>query len=231
MNSHRFLAGLALAAALSCASPVDAQVLGGNVNGAVGGTLSGGTRGVDAMARGSMNGSVGVDARGAGRIRDRATDVTGSVQQRTRATVDHTRTDVQTKVEQAQDTSASVATRAVVTADGAADVAAKSADATAQAAAGVAGSAKGSVDSTAASAKGNVDSTVEGASSAVPSTPSAQGTLENAAQADLSTDGSRTRASTSHDTRAKGDVSGQRLDLDADASASSSAEAEVKTQR
>lgn len=89
MNTRRFVAGLALATALSFALPLHAQVLGGNVNSAVGGTLSGGTRGVDAMARGSIDGSVGVDARDAGRIRDRATDVSGRVQQSTRATVDH----------------------------------------------------------------------------------------------------------------------------------------------
>jgi hypothetical protein len=76
-----------------------------------------------------------------------------------------------------------------------------------------------------------VHSTVEGASSAGNSTPSVQGTLENATKADLRTDGSRSRASTSHDTRAKGAVSGQPLDLGADASASGSAEAEVTTQR
>jgi hypothetical protein len=220
MNTRRFVAGLALATALSCASPVHAQVLGGNVNGAVGGTLSGSTRGVDAMARGSMNGTLDVDARDVGRIRDRATDVSGHAQRSTRATIDHTRANVQSKVEQAQGTSASVATRAVVTADGAADVAADNADASAKAAASVAGSAKG-----------NVDSTVEGASSAGNSTPSAQGTLENATKADLRTDGSRSRASTSHDTRAKGDVGDERLDLGADASASGSAEAEVTTQR
>jgi hypothetical protein len=65
----------------------------------------------------------------------------------------------------------------------------------------------------------------------VSSAPSAQGTLESAATADLSTDGSRTRASTRHDTRARSDVNGEQLDLDADASASGSAEAEVSAPR
>jgi hypothetical protein len=207
MNTRRFVAGLALATALSFASPLHAQVLGGNVNSAVSGTLSGGTRGVDAMARGSIDGSVGVDARDAGRIRDRATDVSGRVQQSTRATADHTRANVQSKVEQAQDTSASVATHTAVTAKGTAEVAGQKADATARSAIGVAGSAKSNVDSTAASARGSVDS------------------------ADLSTDGSRTRASTNHNTRAKGNVSGERLDVDTDANASASAEAEVSAPR
>ncbi|MCI0436907.1 MAG: hypothetical protein L0271_25195, partial [Gemmatimonadetes bacterium] len=75
MNSNGFLASLAAAAVLVCTAPVQAQVLGGNVSGAVNGTLSGGVRGADAMTRGSVNGSIGADATGVGRIRDRATEV------------------------------------------------------------------------------------------------------------------------------------------------------------
>ena len=219
MNSYRFLAGLGLAAVLSCASPVHAQVLGGNVNGAVGGTLSGGTHGVDAMTRGSMNGSIGADAHGAGRIRDRASGVTEGVKQRTRATVDNTRAGVESKVEQAQDTSASVATRAAVTTSGTADAAANSAGAAANSAVDAAGSAKGSADSavaTAGSTAGSVQS---------------QGKLENAAQADLRSDGPSTSAAASQDTQAKGGVKTKRMDVEADAEASSSVEASATTQR
>ena len=216
MNSNRFLAGLSLAVALSCASPVHAQVLGGNVNGAVGGTLSGGTRGVDAMARGSVNGSIGANAQGAGRIREQAGDVTTGVKQRARATVDHTREGVESKVEQAQDTSASVATRAAVTANATTDATAKTASAAANSAIDVAGSAKSSADSTVAVAGSTAGSVKP------------QGTLENASQADLRNDGSSIDASAGQDTRANGGVKTKRLDVEADADASTSAEASVQ---
>ena len=219
MNIRHLVARLALATALSCASPLHAQVLGGSVNSAVGGTLSGGARSVDAMGSGSLNGSLGVDASGAGHMRDRAGHVTGSVQKSTRAAIDHTRQGTETKAERAQGISASVATGAAVTANGAAELAAQRADATANSAVGVAGSAQGTLDST-----------VQDAGSAA-SSQSGQATLDSAAQADLLSEGSVSRASTADSTQASGTRNSDGLDLEAGASASSSTEASVTTSR
>ncbi len=162
MNTHRYFASVAVAAVLTCASPAYAQVLGGNVNGALGGTISGGARGVDAMTRGSVGGSISAD--------------TDGLKRRTRETVDYTRDRAQSKVEQAQDTSASVATSTTATVNGAANAAAVGAAGSANTAVDVAGSTAGSIDSTvdtAGSAAGSAQSTISSIDSTVDAAGSA----------------------------------------------------------
>jgi hypothetical protein len=59
MNTKRFCASAAAISLVALALPVHAQLLGGNVNGALGGTLSGGLRNSDVVTRGDMTGSLG----------------------------------------------------------------------------------------------------------------------------------------------------------------------------
>jgi hypothetical protein len=83
-----FYVGAAVAAVLSC-SAVNAQVLGGNVAGGLGGAMQGGLRDTSVMTQGHGNGAFGADLDTGSRIgtlRDTSSDVTGRVRNRTRDT-------------------------------------------------------------------------------------------------------------------------------------------------
>ena len=59
----------------------------------------------------------------------------------------------------------------------------------------------------------------------------ALGALENAAQSDLSSDGSSSKASAKHDSKANSGVKTKRMDVQADTQSSNSVEAGASTQR
>lgn len=83
-----FYVGAAVAAVLSC-SAVNAQVLGGNVAGGLGGAMHGGLRDTSVITQGHGNGAFGADLGTGSRIgtlRDTTSDVTGRVRNRTRDT-------------------------------------------------------------------------------------------------------------------------------------------------
>lgn len=86
-----FYIGAAVAAALSC-SAVNAQVLGGNVAGGLGGAMQGGLRDTSIMTQGQ--GSFGADLDTGSRIgtlRDTTSGVAGRVKNRTRDTAENVR--------------------------------------------------------------------------------------------------------------------------------------------
>ena len=88
-----FYIGAAVAAALSC-SAVNAQVLGGNVAGGLGGAASGGLRDMSVIGQGHGSGAFGADLGTGSRIgtlRDTTSDVTGRVRNRTRDTAENVR--------------------------------------------------------------------------------------------------------------------------------------------
>lgn len=88
-----FYIGAAVAAALSC-SAVNAQVLGGNVAGGLGGAASGGLRDMSVIGHGHGTGAFGADLGTGSRIgtlRDTTSGVTGRVRNRTRDTAENVR--------------------------------------------------------------------------------------------------------------------------------------------
>lgn len=126
-----FYIGAAVAGLLSAAA-VNAQVLGGNVAGGLGGTLSGGMRDTSVITQGSGNGSFG-GSLDTGSLRRSTTDITGratsrvhgtteTVRERTRSGLNGTRA----KTESA----ANVATGTAVDAAGNATAATRQIDAT-----------------------------------------------------------------------------------------------------
>lgn len=137
-----FYIGAAVAAVLSTA-PVNAQVLGGNVAGGLGGTLSGGMRDMGVITQGSGNGSFG-GSLDTGSLHRSTSDITGRATNRVRNTAgtarDRTRSGlngVRAKTESA----ANVATSAAENAAGNATAATQQIDATANVAGSLASDA------------------------------------------------------------------------------------------
>jgi len=119
-----FYVGAAVAAVLSC-SAVNAQVLGGNVAGGLGGAMQGGLRDTSIITQGHGSGAFGADLDTGSRIgtlRDTTSDVTGRVKNRTRDTAGNVRGrtestigNVKGKGEGAANVTASTASDAVTT--------------------------------------------------------------------------------------------------------------------
>lgn len=102
MKIHRYLAGATMALALTVASPVNADLLGGSAVGAVGTTVSGRMDPVSGTAVGRVTGSIGaqtnaIDRAGehtrtlGGRVKDRAGATVGAAKDRAESTSDHAR--------------------------------------------------------------------------------------------------------------------------------------------
>lgn len=119
-----FYVGAAVAAVLGC-SAVNAQVLGGNVAGGLGGAMQGGLRDTSIITQGHGNGAFGADLDTGSRIgtlRDTTSGVTGRVRNRARDTAGDVRGGaesgigkVKAKGEGAASASANTASDAVTT--------------------------------------------------------------------------------------------------------------------
>lgn len=109
-----FYIGAAVAAALGC-STVNAQVLGGNVAGGLGGAMSGGMRDMSVVTQGRGNGSFGADldtSSHTGTLRR----TTSRAADRTRSTTDNVRGQAQSTLGTVEDKSAAAAISATGTA-------------------------------------------------------------------------------------------------------------------
>ena len=87
MNTHRYLAGAAVALVLTVAGPAYADLLGGSVVGAANGTLSGRMGDIGGMANGRVTGSIDAQTDAIDRAGQRTRAVGGRVKDRTSATV------------------------------------------------------------------------------------------------------------------------------------------------
>jgi hypothetical protein len=107
MKTRTLLMSAAIAAVLNIA-PVNAQILGGNATGGLGGTLSGGTRDMSAITRGGANGSFGgeLDAGSLSRTTSGVTDRAGN---RVHDTAGAARTRTRSKLGEVQGASKSAA--------------------------------------------------------------------------------------------------------------------------
>lgn len=126
-----FYIGAAVAGLLSAAA-VNAQVLGGNVAGGLGGTLSGGMRDMNVITQGSGNGSFG-GSLDTGSLRRSTTDITGRATSRVHGTTDIARERTRSGLNGARaktESAANVATGAAVDAAGNATAATRQIDAT-----------------------------------------------------------------------------------------------------
>ena len=114
MNTRTLMLGAVIAAALNC-SPANAQVLGGNVGGAVNGTLSGGMRDLGVITHGGAAGSLGADL-DTGSLHRTTRDTLDRTTTRARNTAAAARKRAESTVGEASSTSANVATSAAATA-------------------------------------------------------------------------------------------------------------------
>lgn len=112
MKTRTLFLGAAIAAVLNCTA-VNAQVLGGNVAGGLGGTLSGGMRDTSVLTRG--NGDLGADI-DTGGLRRTTRDTMGRTTDRVRDTAGATRNRAESTVGKVRNKSANVATSAAANA-------------------------------------------------------------------------------------------------------------------
>lgn len=114
MNIRTLMIGATFATVLNCAA-AHAQVLGGDIGGAVGGTLSGGMRDMGVITHGNAAGSLGTDL-DTGSLHRSTRDTLDRTTTRARNTAGAARNRAESTISSARDSSANIATSAAATA-------------------------------------------------------------------------------------------------------------------
>ena len=115
MFNRRYLAGASLSMALVIANPAYADLLGGNADGALNGTLSGRVGEIGGMADGRATGSIGAQTGAIDRVGRGTGDVAGRAKNRTEATANTAWDRTRPTADEARGATADASAQAVAT--------------------------------------------------------------------------------------------------------------------